>query len=45
MPAYIHTRSYSTLDNVRDEVPHDVACVDEFNSLDFLGYKHYYLGY
>ena len=32
MPAYIHTPSYRTLYNVRDEVPHDVACVDVFNS-------------
>ena len=26
--------------NVRDEVPHDVACVDEFNSSDFLPYRN-----
>ena len=40
MQADIHSWSYRTLYNVRDEVPHDVACVDEFKRSDFLPYRN-----
>ena len=45
MPAYIHTRSYRTLNNVRYKVPHDVALLSlivqissRIDTPDYLGY-------